>query len=167
LGWFHVLKAAGSYAVWGVTMFLVGMIFVVLVDVVEFTLIVDLAPAYGNAEAAAKPAVLAVAETMERTRKVLSYIGHFFGFGLGQLALGLAILRARRVPRWLGRLSFVPALALGWVATLLDLAGGEAWVGPIAGVGILAFTVWFLAMGVVLIRWMPEAASRSAEVATG
>jgi hypothetical protein len=43
------------------------------------------------------------------------------------------------------------------MALLWDLAGGEASVGPIVGVGILAFTVWFLAMGVVLIRWRPEA----------
>jgi hypothetical protein len=156
LGWFHVLRPAGSYAVCGVAMFFVGMIFVVLLDALELTLIVDLAPAYGSADGATKPALLAVAETMERTRRVFSYVGHFFGFGLGQLALGLAILRVGRVPRWLGWLSFVPAILLGWVATLMEFSGGEAAVGPIVAVGVLAFTGWFLSMGVVLIRWMPE-----------
>ena len=156
LGWFHVLRPAGFYAVCGVVMFFVGMIFVVLLDVVELTLIVDLAPAYREADGATKPALLAVAETMERTRRVLGYVGHFFGFGLGQLALGLAILRVRRVPRWLGWLSFVPAILLGWVATLMEFAGREAEVGPIVGVGVLAFTGWFFAMGVVLIGWTPD-----------
>ena len=60
------------------------------------------------------------------------------------------------MPRWLGWLSFVPAILLGWVATLMEFAGGEAAVDPIVGVGVLAFTGWFLSMGVVLIRWMPE-----------
>ena len=52
--------------------------------------------------------------TLGLTRDVLGYVGHFFSFGLAQIAFGFAILSVRAVPRWLGWLSFVPGIALGW-----------------------------------------------------
>jgi hypothetical protein len=167
LGWLHVLKRAGAYAVCGVVMFYVGMIFVVLLDILELVLIVRLAPAYGLASEAAKPALLAFGATVELARDVLGYVGHFFGFGLGQFALGLAILKVRSVPRWLGWLSFVPAIVIGWVPVLLVLAGSAHTADSFVPVGALTFFVWLLSMAVILLRWRPEEGGVHVDGSTG
>jgi hypothetical protein len=165
LGWWHVLGRAGWPALFGIVMFYVGMIFVVLLDVLELVSIMRLAPAYDLVSEAARPALLGFASTVELTRATLRHIGHFFGFALGQLALGVAVLREPSLPRWLGWLSFVPAVLIGWLATVLELSGRSA--GPAVPVGILAFVVWVLAMAVVLLRWkLPIESARSRNGAT-
>jgi hypothetical protein len=153
LGWFHVLKGARGYALFGVAMFYVGMMFVVILDVLELVLVVGLAPAYALADTATQSALLAFSATLGLAKDVLGYVGHFFSFGLAQIALGLAILRVQGVPKWLGWLAFAPGILLGWVATLLSLGGVVA--GPVSALGILSFAVWIVAMAVVLLRWQP------------
>jgi hypothetical protein len=68
LGWFHILRGAGWPAVVGLVMFLVGMIFVVLLDILELIVIVRLAPAYGVASEAVRPALLGVTSALELMR---------------------------------------------------------------------------------------------------
>jgi Domain of unknown function (DUF4386) len=154
LGWFHVLKDARGYASFGLAMFFVGMTLVVILDVLELVLVVALAPAYASADAASQSALLGFGATLGLTRDVLGYVGHFFSFGLAQIAFGLAILRVRAVPRWLGWLSFVPGIILGWLATMLDLSGAS---GPVVPLGVLSFVIWNLGMAVVLLRWRSSA----------
>ena len=163
LGWFHILRRAGWPALSGMVLFVVGMIFVVLLDVVELVVIAKFAPAYGGASEAAKPVLLAIGSTLETTRAVLAYVGHFFSFGLAQLAWGVAILKVPTLPRWLAWLAFAPAVTIGWLATALELAGRSG--GPLVPIGIVTFFVWFLSMAVVLFRWTPEAGAGESRLA--
>jgi hypothetical protein len=159
LGWFELLRGARAYALAGVALYFIGMIFVVLLDVLELVLVVDLAPAYARAGSSAQPALLGVGATLGHARDVLGYVGHFFSFGLAQIALGVAILLGGGAPRWLGWWSFVPGIVLGWLATGASIAGAS--VGPLAALGILSFLVWLVGMAVVLWRWRPVAADAS------
>ena len=154
LGFWHILRPAGWSAVFGVTMFFVGMVFVVLLDSVEVVAILRVAPAYASAAESARPAIVALGATLELSRSVLGYVGHFFGFGLAQLALGYAIVKVPGISNWLGGLSFVPGIMLGWMVPVLALFGQA--VGPVTGIGVAMFFIWLIGMSVVLLRWKGE-----------
>jgi hypothetical protein len=151
---FHVLRAAGWPAAFGAAMFFVGMIFVVLLDVLELVAIGRLAPAYGAAPDFARPAIAAVGATADLAIDVLGFVGHFFSFGLAQLAFGVAIIKVPNISNWLGGLSFVPAFMLGWMVPLLALLGQD--VGPVVGIGIAVYFIWLVGMSVVLLRWQGQ-----------
>ena len=150
---FQVLRSAGWPAAFGTVMFVVGMIFVVLLDVLELVAIARLAPAYGAAPDFAGPSIVAVGATIDAAIDVLGYVGHFFSFGLGQLAFSFAIAAAPGVPNWLGWMSVVPALVIGWIVPVITLFGMPA--GPLTGIAILVFIVWMIGMAAVLWRWPP------------
>jgi hypothetical protein len=150
-GWLVLLRRS-AHAQFGVLMFYVGMLFVVLLDILELALYSELPTRYVAATDAAKPAILALGGVLDLTKAVLGYVGHFFAFGLAQFAIGLAILKDRVVPSWLGWLSLVPAILLGWLATALTLSGRSSAAGGVAAIGVPIFFVWLLSMGVVLLR---------------
>lgn len=157
LALFHILRPAGWTALFGTVMFFVGMIFVVLLDVLELVAIARLAPAYGAAPDFARPAIAATGAVIDTSIDVLGYVGHFFSFGVAQLAFAFAIVAAPGVPNWLGWMSLVPALVIGWFVPVIALFGANA--GPLAGIGILLFLVWLIGMAAVLWRWRPPAAA--------
>ena len=153
---FHVLRPAGWTTTFGTAMFLVGMIFVVLLDVLELVAIARVAPAFGAAPEPARPAILAVGAGIDTAVDVLGYVGHFFSFGLAQLAFAFAIVAAPGVPNWLGWMSLVPALLIGWLVPLVSLFGAPA--GALTGIALPFFIVWLIGMAAVLWRWQPPAA---------
>lgn len=150
----HVLRPAGWVALFGAAMFFIGMIFVVLLDVLELVTIARLAPAYGAAADFARPSILALGATIDTAIDVLGYIGHFFSFGLAQLAFAFAIVATPGVPNWLGWMSLVPALVIGWLMPLIVLFGAPA--GAVTAMAMLLFLVWLTGMAVVLWRWQPR-----------
>ena len=150
----HVLRPAGWIASFGTAMFFVGMVFVVLLDVCELVTIARLAPQYGQAPDFARPAILAVGAMLDTAIDVLGYVGHFFSFGLAQLAFAFAIVATPGIPNWLGWMSLVPALVIGWFVPVIALFGGAT--GPLTGIAILFFVVWLVGMAVVLWRWQPR-----------
>jgi hypothetical protein len=154
LGIYHVLRAAGWPALFGVVMFFIGMIFVVLLDVLELLAIARVAPAYGAAPDFARPSIQALGGTIDSAIDVLGYVGHFFCFGLAQLAWGIAIIKVPGISNWLGGLSFIPGILIGWLPPLIAIAGVSA--APVIGVGIIAFLTWLIGMTVVLLRWKPS-----------
>ena len=131
---FHVLKAAGWPAAFGAAMFFAGMIFVVLLDVLELVAIGRLAPAYGAAPDFARPAIAAVGDTVDLAIDVLSFVGHFFSFGRRSWRSVLRSSRSRIFPIGLADYRSVPAFMLGWMVPLLALLGQDA--GPVVGIGI-------------------------------
>ena len=161
LALFHVLRPAGWTALFGTVMFFTGMIFVVLLDVVEWLAIARLAPAYAAASEVARPSLLAVGAIIDSGIDVLGYVGHFFSFGLAQLAFAFAIVAAPGVPNWLGWMSLVPALLIGWFVPAIALFGASA--GPLTAVAILFFLVWLIGMAVVLWQWRPPDAAVQVE----
>lgn len=158
---YQLIRPAGWTALFGTVMFFIGMIFVVLLDVLEWLAIARLAPVYGAASDVARPAMLAVGAVIDSAIDVLGYVGHFFSFGLAQLAFAFAIVAAPGVPNWLGWMSLVPALVIGWFVPVIAMFGADA--GPLAGVGMLVFLVWLIGMALVLWRWQPAPAAVGVE----
>jgi hypothetical protein len=158
LGIYHVLKTAGWPALFGVVMFYVGMIFVVLLDVLELLAIARVAPAFGAASDIARPSIQALGGAIDSAINVLGYVGHFFSFGLAQLAWGIAIIKVPGISNWLGGLSFIPGVLIGWLTPLIAITGISP--APVIGIGLIAFLTWLIGMAVVLLRWHPPAATR-------
>ena len=161
LALFHILRPAGWTALFGTVMFFIGMIFVVLLDVLELVGIARLAPAFGTAPDFARPAIAAAGAALDTAIDVLGYVGHFFSFGLAQLAFAFAIVAAPGVPNWLGWTSLVPALLIGWFAPVIALFGAGA--APLTAIGLLFFLVWLMGMTVVLWRWQPPPVATGVE----
>jgi hypothetical protein len=151
LGLFHILKPAGWPALFGTVMFFVGMVFVVLLDVLELVAIARVAPDFGTAADFARPSIQALGGAIDALIDVLGYVGHFFSFALAQLAFGFSILRVDRVPNWLGWLAFIPAIAIGWLVPIVVLAGARP--AALAGIGIMAFVIWLIGMAIVLLKY--------------
>jgi hypothetical protein len=156
LGIYHVLRTAGWPALFGVVMFFVGMIFVVLLDILELLAIARVAPAFGGAPDFARPSIQALGGTIDSGIDILGYVGHFFSFGLAQLAFGIAIIKVPGISNWLGGLSFIPGILIGWLTPLVAIAGLSP--APVIGVGIIAFLTWLIGMAFVLLRWQPAVA---------
>lgn len=159
LGIYHVLRTAGWPALFGVVMFFVGMIFVVLLDVLELLAIAQVAPAFGAAPEFALPSIQVLGGVIDSAIDVLGYVGHFFSFGLAQLAFGIAIIKVPGISNWLGGLSLIPAILIGWLTPLVALAGLSP--APVIGVGIIAFLTWLIGMAFVLLRRQPAVATKS------
>ena len=158
LGIYHVLRAAGWPALFGVVMFFVGMIFVVLFDVLELIALARIAPAFGAAPDFARPSIQALGGAVDTAIDVLGYIGHFFSFGLAQLAFGIAIIKVPGISNWLGGLAFIPGVLIGWLAPLVAMTGQSP--APVIGIGLIAFVTWLIGMVVVLLRWKPGVGTR-------
>ena len=81
---------------------------------------------------------------------MLGYVGHFFSFGLAQLAWGIAIIKVPGISSWLGGLSFIPGILIGWLTPFIAIAGFSP--APVISIGMIAFVTWLIGMAFVLLR---------------
>lgn len=147
LGWYCVLKRDGSYAVLGVLLWYVGMLFVVLQDAIEFSLVEFLPAAYSSAETALKPGLLVTGATFGRVIEVLTLLGDCVSaFGLA--LVNIALLRRTGSWRLLG--------GAGLLSSILTTAGlvFPQWGGGRL-LGFVMFMGWMITMGIVMLRWRP------------
>jgi hypothetical protein len=135
----------------------VTMTFSLTGEAVRLALLLELPPAYVGASESARVSLLAFGGTMNALKETLFTLGQMLGFGLGLLLFGVALLRSGTMPRWLGWLALVPAILIGWVATLMKISGVPLGIlGPVTGLGFLLFFLWVGSMAVVLFRWQPH-----------
>jgi hypothetical protein len=149
LGWHQMLRRDGSYVTLGVLLWYVGMLFVVLQDAIEFSLVEFLPAAHASAEAALKPGLLAAGAVLGRVIEVLTLLGDCVsGFGLA--LVNIALLRRTGSWRLLG--------GAGLLSTALTTAG---LLLPQLGIarllGFVIFMAWLITMGIVMLRWRSPA----------
>src|SRR5262245_25029784 len=102
LGLYVVLKDAKGYALFGATMFYVGMTIALVHEVLRIVLFWRMPGLYQRATEAARPAVLALGDMVVHIQDMLSLMAFVIMFGAGFTPLALAILRTRALPRVLG-----------------------------------------------------------------
>ena len=83
------------------------------------------------------------------------FIGAALISGIGVPLFCFAILRTKVAPKWVAWLGFFAAVAGGWITLLRPVSEVFEIIEAIGG---LAFFVWMIVMGVVLLR-APEPAS--------
>ena len=109
----------------------------------------ELVPGYAEANETTRPALAAMASTLGGTSRVAWTVGSVPFLSIGLALFALAILRTSVVPRWVGWLGLVAALLRGWPQPLRDVSEVFSVVGFL---GLLAFLVWMVVMGVALLR---------------
>ena len=108
-----------------------------------------MAPAYVAAPQGTKEALAAVGDTLEKFASMAGLVGGVLIGGVGVLLFSLAIPHTSFAPKWVAWLGVFVAVVGGWF-TLLDPVLGV--FGLISLLGVLAFWVWMLVMGVALWR---------------
>ena len=157
IGLYVVLKDAKGYALFGATMFYVGMTLALVHEVLRIVLFWRMPALYQQASEAARPAVLAMGDLVVHAQEMFALISFVLTFGCGFTALGLGIVRTGALPRALGWIPLLLGAAVGLVAYPLQYFHVDG-----ATVVVLAcmivLTLWLIATGLVLLRWRPAPA---------
>lgn len=157
LGWYRILRPAGSYVALGVLLWYVGMVFVVTQDALEYVLVARLPELYFAANETARAAIAAFGASLGGFIETLGATGDLVS-NSGMALVCIAMLGGvRSVPRWLGGLGLASALLIS-LPLLAEVVVPGGPFGPARGVGFLLFMVWFVATGVVMARWQPPVA---------
>ena len=154
LGLYVVLKDAKGYALFGATMFYVGMTLALVHEALRIVLVWRMPGLYQRAPEAARPAVLALGDLVVHLQDLLALISFVFSFGAGLAVLGLAIIRTGALPRVLGWILLVLGVGVGLIAfpaQYFRVPGASLVVLP----AVMVFFLWLIATGVALLRWRP------------
>ena len=149
LGFYQALRVAGALLWIAVAAMFTGALLFIASEMILIGMAYELVPGYVEASETIRPALAAMASTLGGTSRVALTVGSFPFLGIGLALFALAILRTSVVPRWIGWLGLVVALLRGWPQPLRDVTEVFAMVGFL---GLLAFLVWMVAMGVALFR---------------
>ena len=158
LGWlatYYVLAPGGPAALCGVIVTSLGFLLGVMAEMIRFSVAATLPARYLAAVDVAKPAVLALGAFLTQLFVLLAQTSLVLIYAVGMPLVTIAILRGRALPRWLGWVLVIPSILVGYVGGPLVLLGYASIGGPFIGVGLNIFFVWYLVLGVVLLRWHP------------
>ena len=148
-----MLEDARGYALFGATMYYVGMTLGLVHEVLRIVLFWRMPGLYQGATDAARQAVLALGDLIVHAQDLFALVSFVIVFGVGCTAFALGIIRTAALPR-----------SLGWI--LLVLGGGVGLGGLPAAVfsrawrlvvlaAMMVFFLWLIAAGVTLLRWRP------------
>ncbi|MBZ5632235.1 MAG: hypothetical protein LAO55_03830 [Acidobacteriia bacterium] len=151
-GMYYILAPGGSSAFYGVIVSSLGMLFGVVAEAIRLSMVMTLPSAYVAASDAARPAVLTLGAFLGHLFQILAQTSLIVLYAVGMPLIALAIVRGHNVPSWLGWLLLIPSALVGYVGGPL-VSLGYAIGGPFIGVGLNIFFVWFVVIGVVLLRW--------------
>ena len=153
IGFWHALREAGRWLVLAPILAAVGLTLVTVSHLIPIAMAYELAPAYGEANAATQTSLAATADTLASVCLVTNYAGNFLGWSVAVPMIAYAILKTSVLPRWLGWLGMVVAVFAGWLGLL-----GPAWkvAEEVSSIGFLAFFVFMLSMGIALLRRRPR-----------
>ena len=148
-------KDAKGYALFGATMFTVGMTIALVHEVLRIVLSWRMPGLYQQTTEAARPAVLALGDLVVHVQDMLALIAFVIAFGVGNTVLAVGIIRTRALPRSLGWVLLVLGAGVGLVAYPLQyfrVAGASL----VVLAAMMVFFLWLIAMGVALLRWRPS-----------
>ena len=152
LGLYVVLRDAKGYALFGATMFYVGMTLALVHEALRIVLFWRMPGLYQRAPEAARPAVLALGDLVVHLQDLLAMISFVFSFGAGLAVLGLAIIRTGALPRVLGWILLVLGVGVGLIAfpaQYFRVPGASL----VVLAAVIVFFLWLIATGVTLLRW--------------
>ena len=137
LGFYRALRRAGPLPLIAVVAFLTGGIVLLFREFILLGIAYELVP----------PGITGIPDVLRQTGWLVMVVGAVLIFFIGVLLFSFAILRTSVVPKWTGWLGVIAALGFCLMA-LLPLVFSMATPWFLATV----FSVWLVAMGVVLLR---------------
>ena len=149
LGFYQALRVAGALLWIAVAAMFTGALLYIASNMTLIGMAYELVPGYVEASETTRPALAVMASTLGGTSRVAWTVGSFPFLDIGLALFALAILRTSVVPKWIGWLGLVTALVRGWPQPLRDVSEVFTVVGFL---GLLAFLVWMVVMGVALLR---------------
>jgi len=158
LGFYQAFREGGGVLWVAVAASLVGVTLLLTSQVISLGIVRQLASGYAEAGSSSRPALEVMAKALLETTVWADSIGLFLSLGIGVVLVSIGVLRTNVIGHW-----------LGWVGVVIGVL--EAITNPlypVLGISSLFFTivysvafiitlVWFLIMGVFLLR-LPEAA---------
>jgi hypothetical protein len=145
-GYYYLLRGAGSTVPVGVALMCVGWGFTTAQDGIEVALVHALPPAFAAADAASRPALLAVGELGTTALAVFGRLGTIGYFGLLLVNAGLWTTGRWRPLAGLYFIAFAIGIPAGLFFTMVPALG----IGmPIFGV---LLRIYMAAMGMLMIR---------------
>ena len=156
LAMYPVLAPGGAAALFGVIVTSFGFLLGVIAEMIRFSVAMTLPVRYVAAPEAARPAILALGGFLSQLFHVLAMTSFILVYAVGMPFVVSAILRGRVLPRWLGWLLVIPSVLVGDVGAPLLLFRHPVG-GPFVGLGLNIFFMWFLVLGILLLRWQPAA----------
>jgi hypothetical protein len=149
VGFYDALRDAGRVLVLGPILGAVGLTLVTISHLVPIAMAAELVPHYVSADSTTKESLVATFDLLGNLCLALNTAGNALGWGVVVPLYGLAILRTRAVPRWIGWLGVFVGVAAGWLGVLsLAWSSLEAFSFP----GFIGFFVFMASMGVALLR---------------
>jgi hypothetical protein len=156
VGFYDLLKEAGSVLVLAPILGVTGLVMVTISHLIPVALAYEFVPGYVAAEAAQQGALAVTFDTFANLALILNYVGNALGWAVALPLYALAILQTNVVPRWLGWLGLGAAAISGWLG-LLSPASGV--IEGITVIGFLAFFVFLIGMGVAILLRQRRAAA--------
>jgi hypothetical protein len=155
LGFYYVLRGAGSSVVLGVLLNSLGLVFSTIQDGIEVALVHYLPPAYATADAATRPALLAIGDFGVTAMNVFGRLGSvsFVGMLLINLAMWARGSRGWKVLAGLGIAANVVILIAATLPAIFTRLSLLELGFPI---GFMALRIWMVAAAVIMLRWAPQ-----------
>jgi len=153
LGFYQALRAGGGILWVALAVSLMGVTLLLASQTISLGLVRQLASGYAEAGFSDRPALEVMAKTLLETANWADSVGLFLSLGIGVVLFSIGILRTNVIGHW-----------LGWVGVVIGVLGAITFpLDPLLGTSSLFFTivlsvafilnlVWFLIMGVFLLR---------------
>ena len=145
LGFYRVLRPAGSVAVFATVAVMVGALIGIDGTLRVMRVWMELSPAYADADATARPTLEVMYRTL--TGGVSHQVGWALISGIGVGLFSVAILRTALLPKWIAWLGLFAALA-GWLHLLTAVWDTRL----LHEIKFDSFNLWVLVIGVALLR---------------
>jgi hypothetical protein len=151
IGWYLILRRTSAFALYGMVLWYVGLVFIVAQDALQLALVSKLPGAYVVANDSAQPAILVFGVTLAYTIEVLANVG--IVSYVGAFILYLVTWRTASIPKWIGAVGTLSS-GLAILSSLLVMVLPQI---PALGIGrpigLLANIVLGIALGIVMLRW--------------
>lgn len=158
LGLYQATRDQGTLIRVAALFFVLGIPFTLSRVFLDLGVVYELAPRYVEtaANSATSASLIVVADTMDTIGLLADIVSTVLMFGIAVLLFSVAIIRTSVVPKWIGWLGVLVAIAGGWLSLL-----GPAFsvIEAIAFIGFLLFLIWIISVGVSLLRLEEPAVS--------
>lgn len=158
-GIYMALRRAGSFTALGFLAFIGGAFLVIIRNVLWLALGNELAPAYTTSAGDVRDVLVVVGDTLLGFGTIIGdQVG---GVLIGGVAVPIMAFAMRRVgfgSKWLVWLGFVVAVLTGWLTLLVSFSSVFE---QLSFLGFVAFLIWMVAVGWILLRSRTDTPTRS------
>ena len=149
-GWYLLLRSTSRVAAFGIVLWWLGMVFVVIQDALQLAFVSTLPTAYAGADITLRASIEVLGASAARSIDVLSFVSHIGDFGF--LLVSLVMLRAAVIPKWIGMLGLLSSLVTLIAGVLAFALPSIAWLGVGVPIGIMLLLVCIAGLGFVMLR---------------